>query len=528
MALRPKSGVSMHKAREILRLIIEAQLKDREIAHSCRVSHMTVNNYRTAIKGKGLSYQSLTHMTDRELESILKCKKGRKKQIARPQPNFKVIHIELQKKGVTLQLLWEEYKEEHPDGYGRTQFCDLYKKWKQKLDVSMRQSHKAGEKLFVDYSGQTVPITDPKTGTITSAQIFVAVLGASNYTYAEASQSQKLPDFIASHVNAFQFFGGVPELIIPDNLKSAVSKPCRYDPEINRSYHEMALHYGTVILPARARKPKDKAKVEVGVQIVQRWILATLRNRAFFSIGELNREISVLLEKLNQRPFKKLKGSRRYLFETMEYRALKPLPQIPYTYADWSKTRVNDDYHIELNYHHYSVPFTVVRDVVDIRTTPRTVEIFYQNKRIASHKRNDTPGEKTTVIDHMPKSHQKHLEISPSDILVWANRMGDATHTVIKRIITQRGNEDSAYRSCLGVMRLNRSYPDQRIENACQRALMINGCSYPSIKSILEKGLDQMNPEPDQEERPIIHQNIRGKDYFGFTNKTLQAGEYLC
>lgn len=518
----------MHKAREILRLILEAQLKDREIAQSCNVSHMTVNNYRTAISDQGLSYLQLSHMNDTEIERILKCQKGRKKQISRPQPDFKVIHIELQKKGVTLQLLWEEYREVYPDGYGRSQFCDVYKTWKQTLDLSMRQSHKAGEKLFVDYSGQTVSVTDPKTGEMKQAQIFVAVLGASNYTYAEASWSQKLPDFITSHVNAFQFFGGVPELVIPDNLKSAVSKPCRYDPEINRSYHEMAVHYNTVIFPARARKPKDKAKVEVGVQIVQRWILATLRNRAFFSLEELNGEISFLLEKLNQRPFKKLKGTRKQLFETMESPHLKPLPLFPYSYADWSKTRVTDDYHIELNYHHYSVPFSVAREVVDIRSTPRTVEVFYRNKRIASHKRDDTPGGKSTVIQHMPKSHQKHLETSPSDILTWARRMGDATHTVIKRIITQRRNEDSAYRSCLGVMRLNRTYPDHRIESACQRALLINGCSYPSIKSILEKGLDQEFSEPVQEEPPIIHQNIRGKDYFNLTDDIIHAGEYLC
>lgn len=518
----------MHKAREILRLVLVAGLKDREIAQNCSVSHMTVNYYRTTIIKHGLSFSQISQMGDTDLEKILKSKKGRKKQISRPQPAFPLIHRELQKKGVTLQLLWEEYKEKNPDGYGRTQFCDLYKTWNQKLDLTMRQSHKAGEKMFVDYSGQTVTISDPTTGDLRMAQIFVAVLGASNYTFAEATWSQKLPDFIASHINAFRYFRGVPELVIPDNLKSAVKKPCRYDPEINRTYHEMALHYGTVIFPARVRKPQDKSKVEVGVQIVQRWILAVLRNRQFFNLEEVNREISILLEKLNERPFKKLKGSRKVLFETVERPVLKALPQTAYSFGDWHRTRVTNDYHIELNGHYYSVPFSVVREVVEIRTTPKTVEVFFKNKRIASHKRDDTPGEKTTVIHHMPKSHQKHLEITPSDILTWARRMGDATHTVIKRIITQRRNEDSAYRSCLGVMRLNRSYPDQRIESACQRALKHNGCSYPSIRSILEKGLDQQLDEQVPESLPIIHPNIRGKSYFKLRDESIKLGDYLC
>ena len=528
MALRPKSGVSMHKAREVLRLILEIKLRDREIAESCGVSHVTVFNYRSLIREQKLSYSQIIHMSDTELEKIIKNKKGRKKQSDRPQPEFDYIHQELRRKGVTLQLLWEEYKEFHPNGYGRTQFCDLYKSWNRKLDLSMRQNHKAGEKMFVDYSGQTAQVTDPKTGDIKKAQIFVAVLGASNYTYAEASWSQKLSDFITSHVNAFRFFEGVPALVVPDNLKSAVNKPCLYDPEINRSYHEMALHYDTVILPARVRKPQDKAKVEVGVQIVQRWILAVLRHCQFFSLEDLNREILNLLEKLNQKPFKKLKGSRVERYETFDYPNLKPLPQIPYTYAQWHKTRVSKDYHICFDHHYYSVPFSVVDSVVDIRITPKTVEIFLKNNRIAAHKRSLIPDEKTTVISHMPKSHQMYLDITPSVILNWAQKTGDATHTVIKRIIDDRSSEDAAYRSCLGVMRLNRSYPDERIEKACQRALHINGCSYQSIKSILKNGLDLEQPEVILGESPIVHENIRGKDYFSITGKTIQPGDFLC
>ncbi len=528
MALKPKSGVSMHKVREVLRLILEIKLRDREIAESCGVSHVTVFNYRSLIQEQKLSYSQLKHMSDTELEKIIKNKKGRKKQSDRPQPDFDYIHQELRRKGVTRQLLWEEYREFHPDGYGGTQFCDLYNEWSQKLDLSMRQSHKGGEKMFVDYSGQTAQVTDPKTGEIKTAQIFVAVLGASSYTYAEASWSQKLSDFITSHVNAFRFFEGVPALVIPDNLKSAVNKPCLYDPEINRSYHEMALHYDTVILPARVRKPQDKAKAEVGVQIVQRWILAVLRNRQFFSLEDLNREIKNLLEKLNQKPFKKLTGSRIERYEAFDYPNLKPLPQSPYTYAQWHKTRVNNDYHITLDHHYYSVPFSVVGNVVDVRSTTKTVEIFYRNKRIAVHKRSQQPDEKTTILEHMPKSHQMYLEITPSVILSWAHKIGEATHSVIKKIMTDKRSEDAAYRSCLGVMRLNRTYPDERIEKACQRALYINGCSFKSIKSILKNGLDLEQPEVIPIESPIVHENIRGKDYFSITDKTVQPGDFLC
>lgn len=518
----------MHKAREVLRLILEIKLKDREIAESCGIAHMTVNNYRTLIREQNLSYRQVVLMSDNALENVLKCKKGRKKQLDRPQPDFDYIHQELQRKGVTRQLLWEEYKEYHPDGYGRTQFCDLYNSWRQKLDLSMRQEHKGGEKMFVDYSGQTVVITNPKTGEFKNAQIFVAVLGASNYTYAEASWSQKLPDFITSHVNAFRFFEGVPELVVPDNLKSAVNKPCLYDPEINRSYHEMALHYGTVIMPARVRKPQDKAKAEVGVQIVQRWILAAIRHRQFFSLEALNLEIKDLLEKLNQKPFKKLTGSRVERYEAYEYPNLKPLPQNPYTYAEWCKTRVSNDYHITLDHHYYSVPYTAVNKVVDIRSTPKTVEIFYRNKRIAAHKRSFKPDEKTTVLGHMPKSHQMYLTITPSVIKDWAAKTGPATQNLIQDIIANKQSEDAAYRSCLGIMRLNKSYPIERIEKACGRALDIGGCSYKSIKSILEKGLDQEQPEVISTDQPIIHENIRGKDYFNLTDETILPGDYLC
>ena len=518
----------MHTAREILRLMFLDGMGDREIARSCNVSHVTVGNYRDQTLEEGLTHNQLEQMDDKKLEMVLKNKRGRKHQIERPQPDFSWIHKELKKKGVTRQLLWEEYKEQHPEGYEKSQFNDLYRIWSKKLDLSMRQSHKAGEKVFVDYSGLTVPVTDPKTGSKTKAEIFTAVLGASNYTYAEATWDQSLPSWIRSHVNAFNFFGGVPELVVPDNLKSGVHTPCRYDPEINRSYHEMSVHYDTAILPARVRKPKDKAKAEVGVQIVQRWILAVFRNREFFSLEELNREISVLLTKLNQKPFKKMKGSRLSLFELTDKPHLKPLPQVPFVFAKWKKIRVSNDYHVELEGHYYSVPYSLVKQQVDLRVTDKTIEVFFHSKRVASHLKKNTEGGKTTTKEHMPKSHRSFLEVTPSVITAWSFKVGQATHEVIHTILNSKQHPDQSYRSCLGIMRMGKRYSNERMEAACQRAVTFGSCSYRSLKSILEKGLDQHPITPDEPGPNIEHTNIRGKSYYDSTDNQPEPGGFLC
>jgi len=317
----------MRKVREVIRLAMVCRMGNREIARSLSISHVTVSKYLSWAKGSGLTYIGVKSMDDVELKRLLKGKKSDNGKALRPQPDWENIHHELKKKGVTLQLLWQEYKECEPDGYEVSQFYKMYKRWKNKLNVSLRQVHKAGEKVFVDYAGHSLPVTDRQTGEIRAAQIFVAVLGASNYTYAEATLSQGLSDWIGSHIRAFEYFGGVPKIVVPDNLKSGVSKACRYEPDINRTYHEMAVHYGTAVIPARVRRPKDKAKVEAGVQVVERWILAVLRNREFFSLMELNKAIFELLYKLNRRSFKKLEGSRLSWFESMDKGALMPLPQ---------------------------------------------------------------------------------------------------------------------------------------------------------------------------------------------------------
>ncbi|UCF86304.1 MAG: IS21 family transposase [Desulfobacteraceae bacterium] len=504
----------MRKVREIFRLGLKYSMGKRQIGRSCSISHSTVGEYLNQAKTAGLSYDEIERMDDLELERLISNDGPKKSNQSRVQPNWEVIHQELKKKGVTLQLLWQEYKEVHPDGYQSSQFYELYSRWKKKQHVTMRQTHKAGEKMFVDYAGQSVPVIDRNTGQVMDAQIFVAVLGASNYTYAEASADQGLCNWIASHVRAFEYFEGVPQIVIPDNLRCGVSKSCRYEPDINPTYHDMATHYGTVIIPARVRKPKDKAKVEVGVQIVERWILAVLRNHTFFSLTQLNEMIDELLDKLNHRPFKKLEGSRHSCFEAVEKNALLPLPQSRYVFAEWKTAGVNIDYHVELNLHYYSVPYQLVRQKVQIRYTGTTVEIFHKGKRVASHIRCDRPGFHTTQKEHMPKSHQQHLAWPPSRIINWGATIGPSCAQVMETIMKSRQHPEQGYRSCLGILRLERAYCKDRLEAACQRAIAIRGCNYKSIRSILEKGLDKQ-PLPNRATAPKIeHKNIRGKGYY--------------
>lgn len=518
---RKKQGkrLSMRKLREVLRLAMHCGMSHREIAHSCAISHKTVGRYRQLAESLGLNYPEVAKMSDEDLRRLLKKeKKGTRGSEHRPQPDWATVHQELKKKkktGVTRQLLWEEYKEEHPEGYELSHFYHLYNVWRKKLRVSMRQTHRAGEKLFVDYTGQTVGVVNRKTGEIREAEIFVAVLGASNYTYAESTWTQELSNWIGSHIRALEYFGGVPEVIIPDNLKSGVKHACRYEPDVNATYHDFAVHYDTAVLPARVRRPKDKAKVEAGVQVVERWILARLRHRTFFSLQELNEAIAELLEDLNHRPFQKLPGSRKSWFDTLEREALKPLPESRYEISEWKRARVNIDYHVELFRHYYSVPYALVREEVEIRYTALTVEILHKGKRVASHRRDDHPGQHTTLPPHMPKSHRKYLEWGPSRILEWAKNMGESTEQVVKKLLDSRQYPEQAYRSCLGILRMGKSFGKDRLEAACARAVAIHGESYKSIRSILEKGLDKIPlGEESKEPLPLFHQNIRGADYY--------------
>jgi transposase len=381
--------------------------------------------------------------------------------------------------------------------------------------VVLRQDHQPGEKLFVDYAGDTVPIHNPQTGEVSPASIFVAVLGASSYTFAEATASQTLPDWIGSHIRAFEFFGGLPRLVIPDNCRSGVSRACRYEPDLNRTYHEMATHYGVGVLPTRRRKPRDKAKVEAGVLLVERWILAALRHWRFFSLAELNEKIAELLVRLNQRPFRKREGSRATSFAALDRPALQPLPAERYQFGDWRTARVNIDYHVEIDRHYYSVPYQLAGEQVEVRSTANTVEVFHRGQRVASHARSREPYRATTIDQHRPHSHQQHLAWPPSRLLDWAQSAGPSTARLFQRIFDSKPHPEMGYRSCLGIMRLAKQFSAERLEAAAARALRLDVCSYRSVKSMLERGLDRQPVEPAAAPQPPLeHANIRGPHYF--------------
>jgi transposase len=396
----------MRKIEEVLRLKYEVGLTHREIARSCAISASTVSEYVTHAKAAGLSWPLPEELSGAELEGLLFPEQKAASGGRKPPPDWSFVYKELRRKSVTLSLLWLEYRQEQPEGYSYSQFCHHYRQWAKQLKPMMRQKHRAGEKLFVDYAGQTAPLVDPETGEVREAQIFVAVLGASNYTYAEAHEAQTLPNWIGAHVRALSFLGGAPEVLVPDNLKAGVHSPHLYEPDVNPTYQEFARHYGVAVVPTRSRKPKDKAKVEVGVQVVERWILARLRDRTFFSLAELNQAIRDLLVELNERPMKHLGQSRRDLFLELDRPALKPLPTQVYEFARWKKARVHIDYHVEFDKHYYSVPHGLRGKEVDVRATEQTVEVYYQRQRQASHARVHSPGRYSTRREHMPTAHQ--------------------------------------------------------------------------------------------------------------------------
>ena len=506
----------MRKIKEVLRLHALG-LSQRQIALSCSVGQATVSEYLKAAETAGLKWADIAAWDDDRLwQAMVPPRKTPAPRKRVPEPDYARLRQELQtNKYVTLQLLWEEYRNQHPEGYRYSRFCDLYRGWLRRQEVVLRQEHRAGERLFVDYAGATVPIHNSESGQVWEAAIFVAVLGASNYTYAEASLTQGLADWIGAHLRTFEFLGGVPEIVTPDNLKSGVTKACRYEPGVNRTYEEMAAHYGVAVVPARPAKPRDKAKVEAGVQVVERWILAALRKRRFFTLGELNQAITELLVRLNQRPFRKREGCRRSLFETLDQPALRPLPAERYQYGDWETHRVNIDYHVAFDDHWYSVPYPLVQQEVEVRATAATVEIFHRGIRVASHARSHVRYRATTVTEHRPKSHQRYLEWTPSRLVDWAAKIGPATAGVFEKIMASKPHPEQGYRSCLGMLRLGKEYSPTRLEAACRRALALHACSYPSVKSILKCNLDGLPIEPGTPPQPPPnHPNIRGSEYF--------------
>jgi transposase len=511
----PAERISMRKIREILRLKWVCGLSHRQVSRSCGLAHGTVGDYLLRTAAAGLTWERVEGMDDGELERLLYPPPTPASGAARSLPDWSFVSRELRRKGVTLALLWQEYKERIPEGLQYSRFCELYREWKGQLAVAMRQEHRAGEKTFVDYAGPTVDIVDAGTGEVRSAAIFVAVLGASSYSYAEATWGQGLEDWISSHVRAFEFFGGVTEIVVPDNPKSGVTRACRYEPDLNPTYHEMARYYGTAVIPARPRKPRDKAKVETGVLLVERWVLACLRNRTFFSLAELNVEIRRLVAKLNERPMRVMKVSRRELFECFDRPALKALPGERFEFAEWGKARVNIDYHVEVEGHYYSVPYQLVRKEVDVRVSASTVECFLKGRRVAAHVRSRVRGRHTTVREHMPVAHQAQAEWTPQRLVRWAGEIGPSAAAVVEEIMGTRAHPQQGFRPCLGLLRLGKRYGNDRLEAACARALVIRSASYRSVKSILEKRLDEQPLLVAPVAADVIeHQNIRGPEYY--------------
>jgi transposase len=466
-----------------------------------------------------LSWPQIESLSEKELTTRLYPASPLKKR-KQAQPDWAHLHRELRRPHVTLQLLWQEYKLDHPDGYQYSQFCELYRGFKEQVDPVLRQHHRAGEKLFVDYAGASVEVIDPRTGEVRAASIFVGVLGASNYTYAEASWKKDLASWITAHVHCFEFLGGVPRVVIPDNTRTAVTHSCYYEPQLNPTYQELARHYQVAILPTRPVRPRDKAKVENAVLVVERWILAALRNRRFFSLGELNQTLRELLKTLNERPFKKLPGNRAELFAEIDRPALRSLPKSRFQFAQWKKARVNIDYHIELERHYYSVPYRLIRQEVELRYSATTLEIFHCGQRVATHRRSHQAGQHTTEALHRPPAHRRYLEWTPSRLIRWGEKIGPQTATVVARILESRRYPEQGYRSCLGLLRLARRFGEDRLEAACHRAVRLQATSYKSVQSILQTGLDRQGLPEEPQTLPLEHPNIRGAQYFEREEKT--------
>lgn len=507
----------MRKVREVLRLHHECRLSGRDIARGCGIARSTVADYLWRAQQAGLAWPLPPDLGEEAVERLLFPPSPSPAEVPRALPDFQYLQDELRthkRLNLTLDLLWREYREQHPDGYQYSRFCDLYRQWLGKRDYCMRQDHKAGEKLFVDYC-DGLDLVDRATGELLKTHLFVAVWGASNFTYAEASLSQDLPSWIGAHARAFEHAGCTPQALVPDNLKAGVARACLYEPQINATYAEMAEHYGCAVLPARPYRPRDKAKVEAGVLVAQRWILAALRRRVFHDLAELNAAVRELLGRLNDRLLRKAKQSRRAIFESIDRPAARPLPERPYEYAEWRKAAVNIDYHVDVDGHYYSVPFRFLRETLDVRLTAGTVEVLRAGERIAAHPRSRQRHAHTTVKAHMPPEHQKHVEWTPSRIVGWAAKTGPATAALVERIMAAKTHPEQGYRACLGVLRLSKSYTPQRLEAAAGRALRFNTCTFRSIRSILVAGLDRQDEHrPASQGQLPLHGNVRGGDYY--------------
>jgi transposase len=498
--------------KEVLRLHHSNGLSQKQISKALGCSRGAIAEYLHRAHSAGFSWPLPDELDDAQLERRLFPPVAAGS--TRPKPDFSYIHTELKKKGVTLVQLWAEYREEHPDGYGQTQFCEHYGRFEKSLNIVMRQEHKAGQKAFSDFAGKTLPIIDFESGVVTPAYLFVCTLGATNFTFAELFLDQSTESWCNGHAAAFSYFDGCPEILVPDNPKPVVTRACKYEPDINPSFAQMAAHYNVAVIPARVRKPKDKAKVEAAVGLATRWILAVLRNRVFHSLAEARRAVRELLDKLNDKPFKRIKGSRRSLFESIERSALKPLPAMPYEYAAFKKASVNIDYHVEYDKHLYSVPYQFRGEVVEIRATALTIEILRHGKRVATHPRSYSENKASTLTEHRPKSHQEYGEWPPDRITKWAQTIGPSAVALVEAIMARQKLPELGYRSCMGILRLTKKFPEERLEAACKRALAIRGLSYKSVKSILDSNLDRRAMAEKPHDMGVVSANTRGAAAF--------------
>jgi transposase len=505
----------MRQIIEVLRLKHQHQLSIRDIASSCGLSPSTVGDCLSRAQGLQLGWPLPEGLSESDLHARLYEKPSlpSSEQGVNNLPDWSHIQSELRRPNVTVRLLWQEYRRSTPNSLGYSRFCQCFNTWRKALDPTLRQVHVPGEKLFVDWAGQTVPIQG-SDGTLTRASLFVAVMGASNKIFAEAFADQKLHSWILAHVHAYAFYSGVPQLTVPDNAKTAVNSACRYEPILHRTYQEMAEHYGTTILPTRIKRPRDKAKVETAVQIAQRQILAALRDVTFFSVDELNQAITTRLAQINAEAFQKLEGTRDNWFETLDRPKLKPLPMVPFSVAVWSEAKVNIDYHIVFDRHYYSVPYAFIHQTLDVRATETTVELFHEGKRVAAHARSHQPGKFTTLDEHRPKSHQRFLEWTPSRMIGWSQNVGPLCASVVEQILASRPHPEQGFRSCLGIIRLAKAYTSVRVEAACKRALHYGTLSYRSIESILKNRLDEQPLEESLPQITPLHDNVRGGTYY--------------
>jgi transposase len=511
----PNERISMSKLKQLIGLQM-SNLSVRELARALGLSIGAVSKYLRAVRAAGIGAAEAERLSEAELELRVFGPAQPVKPGALVAPDCAWIHNELKRhRHVTLQLLWEEYAQAHGSAaYRRSAFCEIYRRWEKRLKRSMRQRHFAGEKLFVDYAGRTVPIYGRSGEESFRAQLFVSALGASGYAYAEATRTQQLADWLASHVRALEYYGAAPTIFVPDNPRVGVTRADRYEPELQRSYEELAAHYQAVVIPARPYRPKDKSRAELTVLLVCRWILARLRHQRFFSLEELNAAIRPLLIELNARSFQRLPGCRRSVFEALDRPAMRALPPAPYVYAEWKERIVAFDYHIDVDRHYYSVPHALVGHSVWARFTATTVEVFFRSERVAGHVRSYQRGAHTTLPEHMPKSHRAHAEWSPKRLIQWGESIGANTGAIVEHLLRSKPHPEQGYRACLGLLALAREYGEQRLEAASALARRLGSPTRKSVKSILESGRDRRAITNELPLELPAHGNVRGPGYY--------------